>query len=174
MNMGRIITFNDPVILTGKEVAYAKAAAKRRDEEAATWTSKRVDESTNDRGIHIQGALAECAAAKKLGLPWISALKSEKLNPGVSDIGAGETGLQVRSTTYRTGHLILRPRDSREDIYVLVVSLSECEHHLVGWMYGYEGMIEAFWRADFNGPPAWFIPQGSMKPVSALPWYFFR
>ena len=109
----------------------------------------------------IEGACAELACAKALGIYW---------GAGVNTFKSADLGrkIQVRATAGRTNKLIIRDRDSDHDIFILVVG-SAPNYDVVGWIYGAAGK-DPRWLGDANniGKPAYFIPQQSLNPIEEL------
>jgi hypothetical protein len=102
----------------------------------------------SDWATDIDGAAAEMAVAKHLGIYWSGHVRSFK---------AADTGpFQVRSTSHRNGCLILRRNDSPNESYALVVS-SPPIYSIVGLMLASDGMVNRYWRND-----AWWIPQSDL------------
>lgn len=135
------------------------------------------DDLDDDKGTYnpncpwmtdIEGAAAERALAKYMGVPW---------NGGVNTFKAPDVAtFQVRSTTLGHGSLILRHRDKKPDeIYVLVIG--ECKRREpsdrphggkyipIGWMTCREAKTPRWWRTDKN---AWFVEQGALHDLTEI------
>ena len=105
----------------------------------------------NDWQLHIEGALGEMAVAKYLRIYW----------SGKGEFRGGDVGsMQVRCTTYSAGHLLLHPDDKDDDQFWLVTGLNG-SYMVRGWIHGYEGKNQDFWRED-TGRPAFFVPQSEL------------
>lgn len=110
--------------------------------------------------IHIEGALAELAVAKARNSYWTALARDPGELPG--DVGH----VQVRSTKYRNGSLIVHPEDPDDAPFVLVVRYDEHTFHVIGWLYGKEAKQDEFWTdKNGNGRFAFFVPQGRLKQV---------
>lgn len=152
--------------LTREEVLYAaKAGVYRRiNSLAKDYKDYYKDMKNQVHGawsIDIDGALAELAAAKWLGCYWGGHVDLFK-GPDVLD-------LQVRSTCYMNGSLIIRGRDHDEYNYLLV--LTRCPFaFIVGYMKGSEAkaMTDCFNKQDNDKAPAWFIPQDRLHDPREL------
>lgn len=107
----------------------------------------------------VYGAMAERALAKVLGI---------YCDPSINTFHAPDVGnLQVRSTTYSDGKLIIRPGDPPGQ-YVLVVCQPP-EFNIVG-VYQFSGQGDpADWYApNPNRPPCWAITQAKLKSPDTL------
>jgi hypothetical protein len=107
----------------------------------------------------IDGACAECAVAKALGIYW---------TPGVRTFKAPDVGVyQVRSTEYFEGHLIIRPNDRKDhETFVLVICSDVPVFHIIGsCLCGYAKQAH-FWREDKNG---WWVPQCELLEFTIEP-----
>jgi hypothetical protein len=110
-------------------------------------------------GVHIEGAAAEMAVAKALGLYW-EGVWSE------IDRGRGDVGdYQVRHTLRDKGCLLLHPDDLDDAMFVLVTGVAP-KLRIAGKIMGREGKDTRYWRTD-TGRPAFFIPQGALTPLHA-------
>jgi hypothetical protein len=106
----------------------------------------------------IDGAAAELAFAKGMGLFWCAGVNTFK-NPDVGEF-------QVRSTPRRTGHLIVRLNDSPEDRFFLVISNTP-RFRIVGSTLGKDAKNARYWREsdpDKGGAGAYWIPQEDLEP----------
>lgn len=114
---------------------------------------------SNPWQVDIEGACAEQACAKALGLHWGAGVNTFK----APDLGGN---IQVRSTTSRS--LIIRDRDPDEDIFVLIVGQAP-RYEIVGWILGKDGK-NPLWRKDANniGRPAYFVPQDKLNPIEKI------
>jgi hypothetical protein len=156
--------------LTLNESQYQQALdiARRRQEAALKKnrpSAHGYDES-DPLKVHLQGSVAELAISLITGEPWHGYL--EVLSEGAKkppDVGAN---LQVRSTDYPTGHLIVHPGDSDQDLFILAIVRGR-NITLKGWLPGYEAKQPKYWGDKFrNRRPAYFIPQNDLRPCEAL------
>ncbi|WP_439372946.1 hypothetical protein [Bradyrhizobium sp. DASA03120] len=116
--------------------------------------SKHAEKS--DWQTDIDGAAAEMAVAKALGTYWEATNQSFK-NPDLLN-------LQIRSTNWCDGHLIIRPNDSESERFVFVVA-SPPLYRIMGWITGRDARVEKFWREDKNG---WWVPASELHGFSTL------
>lgn len=85
--------------------------------------------------------------------------------------------IEVRSTNYSNGHLILRHHDLTNRKYVLCTVTYDAVR-IMGWIDAKEGMVDKYYRSEektkslFKNPrvlkPAWFIPQNDLKNMEDL------
>ena len=109
----------------------------------------------------IEGACGERAVAKYLEVPWNPDINAFK-NPDVS-------GYQVRTTTWHSGKLLLRPGDPSEHIYILVTG--EFPTYVIrGWLTGAQAKQERFLSDGGNPqrPPCYLVKQCYLNPTTDL------
>lgn len=106
----------------------------------------------------IESAAAEMAVHKALDSFWNGRLNSFK-GP---DLGKN---IQIRSTKYSNGHLILRPMDNPDHLYILVTGQIPV-FTVVGRIQGREAMVDTYAMQWGNGDRAWKIPQDALKPIT--------
>jgi hypothetical protein len=147
------------VILTWAELWQAAlAGCTRRISSMKNGLNKDLHSppGTSNWATDIDGAAAELAFAKEMGLFWSAGLNTFK-KPDVAEF-------QVRSTPRQTGHLIVRLNDSPEDRFFLVISNTP-EFQIIGSMLGRDAKNARYWREpDNGGAGAYWIPQGDLEP----------
>lgn len=113
--------------------------------------------------VHIEGACAELAVAKALGVYWNGSVN----NFGGPDLFHPIKGnIQVRLAGSH-GQLIVRPGDSPSDIWVLVTGKSP-NYVVHGWILGKDAKRPE-WLKDYGGrPPAYFVPPTALNPIESL------
>jgi hypothetical protein len=85
--------------------------------------------------------------------------------------------IEVRTTNYKNGHLILRDNDSINRKYIFC-TVDYNAVKLIGWINGKDGMVAKYYRSEektksmFKNPrairPAWFIPQDDLNNIEDL------
>jgi hypothetical protein len=112
----------------------------------------------DDWDMEIDGAAAEIAVAKYLGVYW---------EPSVNTFKAPDVGTyQVRSTPLQHGCLIVRSNDKDTETYVLVICETATRYRIVGMMTGADAkQIHYFKDASTRGVKAWWVPQGDLFPL---------
>ena len=136
----------------------------------------RHTERKSDWATDIDGALAEIAPAKWLGV-WYEPTNMNFKGP---DVGRQ---VQTRSTTYENGHLIFRPNDkpNQHQPFILCITTSHLRSlvpsigtrvWLVGWLYGNRCM-EAVWEKKLDPHSdkvdRWEVPQEALEPMDRFP-----
>lgn len=111
----------------------------------------------------IEGAQAELAVAKHLGLFW-SGTVGERAAP--DDVGS----YQVRCNSSREyDDTLLRKTDKPNRAYISVLSFMP-EFHIIGWVWGEDGFRDGrLFEGDKKRPPCWFVPRTKIQPFSTLP-----
>lgn len=104
---------------------------------------------------HVEGASAELALAKALGIYWDGSVNTFKR----SDIGIN---IQVRSTTRPDGKLIIRPKDNPDDFYVLIRGKVPT-FDIMGHIQGCKAMIDSYQFNPGAHSPAWFVPAEALR-----------
>lgn len=133
----------------------------------ALWRGRRGNHGFNRDNerwqIDVEGSLAEYVAAKALGLlpfnPAVDELDSEK-----GDIGPG---LQVRSTKYLSGSLLIHDSDDDNHVFILVTG-AYGRYTVCGWIYAREGKREEF-RKTYKGRTAYWVGQDCLRPIEDVP-----
>ena len=112
-------------------------------DEAAAWR--------ND----IEGAAAELAYCKAVGIYWPGSVNSFK-GP---DCGKKT---QIRQTHHLNGSLIVRNKANPDHFSVLAVGT--CPYFkVVGWIRGFDAKKNEYLRAPGGDNPAYFVPQKDLK-----------
>jgi len=109
----------------------------------------------------IAAQRAELAVAKFLKLKWTPHFNSPKHIPDVGFV-------QVRWCAEKTGRLVVRPRDDKFSVYVLVLGKAPLLY-LMGWAYGTD-VIEQGVEEDlgFLGKPAHFLTADKLRDIKEL------
>ena len=106
------------------------------------------------------GVVAEYAVAKHYGLFY---------NGNIGDFIAADAGiLQVRSTIYKNGCLLLHESDKDEEVFLLVIQQTLLQFNIVGWCYGHEGKIKENWKEKVKGRPCYFVEQKDLRDMETL------
>lgn len=110
----------------------------------------------------IDGAAAEMAVSKHLGRYW-----SAHVRQFTGDDVPG--GVQVRSTTYEQGKLIIRDDDPDDAFFVLVVANAPT-YSIRGGIFARDAKIDAYFRAcdPSEGSPAWWVPQDALVDLDVI------
>lgn len=111
--------------------------------------------------IDIEGLAAEMAAAKGLGLPY-----TPMVGDLDTDIGDVAPGLQVRSTRYESGHLLLHETDLPHHVFILVVGQAP-NFRLAGWTTPAASRTPERWREE-KGRGAYWVAQDELEQMGDL------
>jgi hypothetical protein len=87
-------------------------------------------------------------------------------SPAQLDTGLGDVlpGIQVRSTKYKSGSLLVHKTDADDDRFVLVTG-SQGAYDIRGWITGSDGKREEFWKV-YKTRGAYWVPQDALKPFT--------
>jgi hypothetical protein len=107
--------------------------------------------------LDLEGLLAEAAVAKGLGVYF--APVTGQLDTGLGDV---LPGIQVRSTKYPSGSLLVHKTDADDDRFLLVTG-SQGAYDIRGWCYGSEGKKAEFWKV-YKTRGAFWVPQDALRP----------
>lgn len=156
------------VSLSPTEIAQAMEVASRRNQmqRAAGRPDGKVIEDSLD--IDVQGACAELAVAKALGLPWDGKFFDDAEWLVWRTSGHDVSGLEVRSTRYRSGRLILHRDDSDDLPFVLVRACDNALFEIVGWYWGRDGKKEQWWEDVGRNRPCFYVPNDLLRPMNDL------
>jgi len=125
---------------------YKNIPGKRKREEGKEWRDD------------IEGAAAELAVAKLINQYWWADVGDWRK----ADVGKD---VQVKWTSYPTGHLIIWPEyDSSQWFYLVLGKIPDM--NVVGCIQAGEAMAHDEWLKDPNGRgKGWYIPQSVLSPV---------
>jgi len=122
----------------------------------------------NPEKIDILGAISEYSASIALEVKWSGFCEDyEKLT---GDIG---NNIQVRSTKYAYGNLLLHPKDKDDDIFILVRAHLYPLMQICGWIKGKQGKNKEFWEDGtnykaFKGRPCFRFPAKYLNNIGTL------
>ena len=159
------------LIVTLSELEMSIAAGIGCTRQIESRSKRRVDSS--GKGVEalweydINGAIGEYVVAKSLNVFPDLRLGTFKL----PDIGK----LQVRTTLYDNGCLLVRTYDSSDDLFALVVCVRNqlFTYRIAGCLRGYEAMQPQWLTDKGNGrEPQYFVPQSALNPF--LTWAEFQ
>jgi hypothetical protein len=111
-----------------------------------------------DWQLHVEGALAEWAVAKHLGV-----------YPSGFEFGSGDLGrYEVRSSPNPKTLMYMKPTDKDDHIFIRVTGVNG-DYQIHGWITGKDG--KQFPKEDKynNDRPAIWVPYAALKPMSELP-----
>jgi len=154
-----------PIMLSESEQAIAQYLATARTVSNRTGgiANKRVgpqsDELTDLNGIG--GELAFC----RLVNVWPDVSISPR--KGGADCLVRDKRVDVKTTTYETGRLVVVPGKGREDadIYVLMVGTFPGPYRVAGWAYASE-VLMAERLTDLGHGPTYAVPQDELRAWS--------
>lgn len=149
------------VVLTDQECNIARFVAEQRNRDGAQAGADAskygYDGSTLE--LHYRGCLGEMAFAKGLNRYWSGAGCSYHVD---DDVGR----VQVRVSAHPHACLLVRPNEEAlDDPWVLVVGEGNT-YSIVGWLWGRETRREIWLRSPAGRPPAYFVPQEALRPIS--------
>jgi hypothetical protein len=152
-----------PIIkLNEAEIKIAMDEGKRAEEECANYKTYNVN--VTSLIAHQVGGAAELAVNKYFGLEWRGFNVKKRHDP---DAGVAE----VRATKQKYGRLILNQRDEpkKDRPFIHVMSLGNAEFKLMGWLYGYEVMLDEniFKRPQFI-ERLWVVENHRLRSVEEL------
>lgn len=109
--------------------------------------------------IDIEGACAEMAAGKLLGLEW-------RDDPALDHDGDLPGGWHVRSTAHEAGHLLVYANDPSDGKLLLAVGRSPT-FRFPGYITGSSARRPEWWSGDRLKVPAWMVPQASLLSIGS-------
>lgn len=163
-----LVEVNELEMVLGGIVGVLRAAA------ALTLGRRNRAEGIDDDGRiwtrHVEGAIAEIAAAKALDVFWSGAAGDDYRRTKASggDVGRLEVRLRIDSCLNQHKRLIIQGRDTDADDFLLLVGRAPT-YRLVGWINAGEAKRHPEWiQNPGNFGPAWFVPQENLTPVRYL------
>lgn len=157
------------VVLTQPEIERAVITGCRRN--YASLMAGHTPRGGIDRskesfwGFHIEGAGAEMAVAKLLGVEWSASVNTFRTEPDVTVRG---TGFEVRLNT-RAPDLRIRPHDSPELAMIAVYGIIP-KFFVVGYCTSNDHLRQPQFLTDpgRRGAPCWAVPYVLLNDVTAL------
>ena len=114
-------------------------------------------------GVHIEGALAEMAAARAINRYWDASVNRFK-DPTRGDVGPYE----VRRRSRQDYDVLIRPRDADAKVHIAVFG-SAPNFRVAGWLFGHEAKRDEWLKPHAGRKPAWFMPQSELRALETLP-----
>jgi len=108
-------------------------------------------------GIHIEGAAAELAFALWRGLEWSEVAGDHH------DVEGDVAHVQIRSTPYSNGRLIVHRTDPDDAPFVLLTGAAP-SFTVRGWIWGRDAKRDQWWLEQFKRP-AFFVPQDALRKI---------
>jgi len=109
----------------------------------------------------IEGACGELAFAKFFKTYWQGSINTFR-NGG--DVGK----LQIKTIGLEDHHLIIKDRDPKDAIYVLVIGKLG-EYRIAGWIRDKDARRKEWYTTHVeNRPPAYHIPQEALRSIDEL------
>ena len=149
------LTLEEMILHGGQGVARCANALEKRRQGAHGF-----DRDKERWQIDVEGLLAEAAAAKALGLPYEAVVG--RLDTKEGDIGPG---LQVRSTSYSFGHLLVHDKDDDDHKFILVTGIYGV-YDVRGWVYARDGKHDKY-KQTRKGRWAYWVPQDVLRPMES-------
>lgn len=119
-----------------------------------SFSKRRIGQRLQDS---ILGAIAAIVTARFTNLPETDFFDNTK-SPDL----AGK--LEVRSTDYPNGHLLLH-EISKDDAYYILVIIEELNAKIYGWIKAKDGKRKEYWR---EGDPGYYaVPQSALNPINS-------
>lgn len=148
------------VTLEWYEVAGAVTVGARRHLEALRRNSRNAFGCEDEGGWekHIEGACAERAAAKSLGVYWDGSVNTYARADIVTLDGVK---IQVRWRSKDSYDLMVRPKDSDTERFVLVTGTVPT-YRVWGWIMGRDAKRPNWSHSHGGRPAAFFVPKDEL------------
>lgn len=116
---------------------------------------------------HIEGALAEMAAAKVLNCYWSAPVNTYRKEggDGISKIGGRDVGVRRRSHGWYD--MLIRNNDASDAFHICVIGKAPI-FRVVGHIVGSEAKQDKWIKKHGGRPPAWFVPQSELSNIEEL------
>ena len=154
--VNKTITVNDE--FNALAIAYARAAKMDNPMEGAIQKLNLAKSIARD----AEAIGAEMVVARYLGIAdFEPTLNSFKNFP---DVEAGQYRIEVKHTSWRDGHLIVKPSDRDRDLAVLVVGESP-NYTIIGWIPVSIAKTPRFKSDQSN---SWWVSQINLRPMESI------
>lgn len=148
------------VELSAEQWALAGEAAEERQANVkASGAKNRLKGRKTTFKEEQQGAAGELAASLALGLPWTGRHGGRR---AVADVGRA---VEVRSTHYRNGHLIVHPEDKDGGHFCLVIALGDRRFDVVGTLPTRDAKVASYEHLDEWDKLGYWVPQSSLAGI---------
>ncbi|CAB4180216.1 hypothetical protein UFOVP1662_11 [uncultured Caudovirales phage] len=154
--VNQTISMNDE--FNALAIAYARAANMANPMEGAIQKLNLAKSIARD----AEAIGAEMVVARYLGIKdFEPTLNTFKNSP---DVEAGQYRVEVKHTSWRDGHLIVKPSDRDIDIAVLVVGESPT-YTIIGWIPVAIAKSPRFKSDQSN---SWWVSQINLRPMESM------
>jgi hypothetical protein len=157
------------VTLDAYELAWAESVGDHRHQESERRGSRQSDGSKDANALrnHRQGAAAELALTKFLGIPWNATVNTFNGFPDLDGY------LECRSKQDRQAYMRLYPnRDSSKEtaVFVSVTSLDAdfIQFRIDGWCIGSAAMQTEYMQKNRWNKREWQVPLSALQPAATL------
>jgi hypothetical protein len=144
----------------GEQAAAAMVGVYRQLESVRKGRKDKIVSKESGYTIHINGAMAEQAVAKYLGVHWCNGVNTYS-DPDILP------NLQTKWRSQDDGDMYVPQNCNEEDIYVLVIGQAPAMR-IVGWI-GASDAKKFPLEAPGGWKPAFRVPQSELHPISTLP-----
>ena len=148
--------------LTPQECQLADAAAER----IIGWSDQvgaRNYTVGNRLKNHILGMRGEVALSRLLNIPLKNWSAGDPAKRKLGDV----LGIEVRATSYKTGHLMLNERDKEKlhRPFAFFRCSNDCtKYEFIGWIIGHTGIQFSAEQKDFgNKEQTWVVPNHHLR-----------
>lgn len=114
-------------------------------------------------GVHVDGAAAEMAACKALGIYWSGSINTYQNEADVLK------NIEIRSRAKADAPLIIRPKDDDDKIFVHLTGTAVMNDFVVhGWIRASDAKVEKYWEDTYPAPSCWFVPAEDLWEIEKL------
>lgn len=114
-------------------------------------------------GVHIDGAAAEMAAAKSMGVYWSGSINTFKEE---SDLLGN---IEVKNTAYHDGYLRISKNDLDDQLCVLVTGIAARNDFIVqGWIKSGDAKKDKYRPIEGNTNTSWLVPQHDLNDMETI------
>ena len=152
--------FNSDALGEDDQRQAEKAGRERYQRRRAEGSQQRYNRVASHHTVEkeIEAIGAEIAFARLIGREWVD-------SPTPDYDGDVGSGMQVRHTAHKNGHLLIHPGD-RDDHFFFLVTGNYPVFSVVGWLRGADGKSASFWKELIPGRPAFCVPQRMLRKMS--------
>jgi hypothetical protein len=152
--------FNSGALGEDDQRRAEKAGRERYQRRRAAGSQQRYNRVSSHHTVEkeIEAIGAEIAFARLIGEEWVD-------GPTPDYDGDVGSGMQVRHTAHKNGHLLIHPGDSDDHFFFLVTG-NYPVFTVVGWLRGADGKSASLWKELVPGRPAFCVPQGMLRKMS--------
>jgi hypothetical protein len=118
--------------------------------------------------LDVKNACAEHAVSVAFNRKWNGEFEGLSKWKVWKNLDRDVTGLEVKTTSFVLGNLVVEESDADDHVFVLVIDRDSPTFAVVGWLLGADAKKSEYWNTDNSLMPSFHVPQSALKPAYGL------